>query len=103
MNTVYIMKLALFYKGAFIDSNFIKLQDDEHLLDRAELYRIGKKIGDCEIKAVPVTAKSQDKLMAIDTDTTKGQWYINHALSSFEGFSDLLRKGGRFLLEKQAN
>lgn len=97
MNTVYIMKLVLFYKGNFVDSNFIKLPDDEHLLDRAELYRIGQKIGDCEIKAVPVTNKSSDKLMAIDTDTPKGQWYYTHSLSSFEGFSDLLKKGGRFL------
>ena len=102
MNNIYIMKLALFYKGSFIDSNFIKLQDDNNLLDRAELYRIGQKVGDCEIKAVPVTAKSQDKLMAIDTDTTKGQWYLKHSLSSVDGFSDLLKKGGRFLLEKQA-
>ena len=103
MNNIYIMKLALFYKGSFIDSNFIKLQDDNNLLDRAELYWTGQQIGDCEIKAVPVTAKSQDKLLLVDTDTPKGQWYIDHALSSFEGFSDLLKKGGRFLLEKQAN
>ena len=103
MNSIYIMKLALFYKGSFIDSNFIKLQDDNNLLDRAELYGIGQKVGDCEIKAVPVTTKSPDKLMVVDTDTPKGQWYINHALSSFEGFSDLLKKGGRFLLEKQAD
>ena len=103
MNTVYIMKLALFYKGAFVDSVFIQLQDDNNLLDRAELYRIGQKIGDCEIKAVPVTNKSLDKLMAVDIETVKGQWYLKHSLSSVDGFSDLLKKGGRFLLEKQAD
>ena len=97
MNTVYIMKLALFYKEAFVDSVFIQLQDDNNLLDRAELYRIGQKIGDCEIKAVPVTNKSLDKLMAVDIETVKGQWYLKHSLSSVDGFSDLLRKGGRFL------
>ena len=103
MTNIYIMKLALFYKEAFVDSVFIQLQDDEHLLDRAELYRIGQKIGDCEIKAVPVTNKSLDKLMAVDIETVKGQWYLKHSLSSVDGFSDLLKKGGRFLLEKQAN
>ena len=102
MNTVYIMKLVLFYKGAFVDSTLIKLADDEHLLDRAELYSIGQKIGDCERKEVPVTNKSLDKLMAVDIETVKGQWYLKHSLSSVDGFSDLLKKGGRFLLEKQA-
>ena len=97
------MKLALFYKEAFVDSVFIQLQDDNNLLDRAELYRIGQKIGDCEIKAVPVTNKSLDKLMVVDIETVKGQWYLKHSLSSVDGFSDLLKKGGRFLLEKQAN
>ena len=94
---IYVMKLALFYKEAFVDSVFIQLQDDNNLLDRAELYRIGQKIGDCEIKAVPVTNKSLDKLMAVDIETVKGQWYLKHSLSSVDGFSDLLRKGGRFL------
>lgn len=97
MTNVYIMKLVLFYKGAFVDSNFIKLPDDEHLLDRAELYWTGQQIGDCEIKAVPVTTKSQDKLLLVDTETVKGQWYLKHSLSSVDGFTDLLRKGGRFL------
>ena len=103
MTNIYIMKLALFYKEAFVDSVFIQLQDDNNLLDRAELYRIGQKIGDCEIKAVPVTNKSLDKLMVVDIETVKGQWYLKHSLSSVDGFSDLLKKGGRFLLEKQAN
>ena len=100
---IYIMKLALFYKEAFVDSVFIQLQNDEHLLDRAELYRIGQKIGDCEIKAVPVTNKSLDKIMAVDIETVKGQWYLKHSLSSVDGFSEHIKKGGRFLLEKQAN
>ena len=102
MNTVYIMKLVLLYKGAFVDSNFIKLPDDKYLFDRAELFWTGQKFGDCEIKAVPVTTKSQDKLMAVDTDTQKGQWYIKHSCNPFEGFSDLLRKGYRFLQQTVA-
>ena len=97
MKNIYVMKLVLFYKGAFVDSVFIKLPDDEHLLDRAELYWTGQQFGDCEIKAVPVTTKSQDKLLLVDTETVKGQWYLKHSLSSVDGFTDLLRKGGRFL------
>ena len=103
MDNIYVMKLVLFYKGSFIDSNLIKLPDDKYLFDRAELFWTGQKFGDCEIKAVPVTTKSQDKLMAVDIETVKGQWYLKHSLSSVDGFSDLLKKGGRFLLEKQAD
>ena len=97
MDNIYVMKLVLFYKGSFIDSNFIKLPDDKYLFDRAELFWTGQKFGDCEIKAVPVTTKSQDKLLLVDTETVKGQWYIKHSFNPYEGFSDLIRKGYRFL------
>ena len=50
-----------------------------------------------DMERVGIAVESQDKLMAVDTDTQKGQWYIKHSFNPYEGFSDLIRKGYRFL------
>lgn len=99
----YIMKIAAEIKatGCILDTEFVHLLEtegnfDSHicLLDTAERLRNGITTDDgkYQVKAVPVSFSSDNKLITIDPEDKKGKWYIEHAKEADVAIFDLILK-----------
>ena len=104
MKVHYVMKLAVMIKNTqcVLDTELVHLWEtigdsDSHmcLLNTVEELRNGVTTDDgkYEIKAIPVSAhKSQDKLIAFDANSKKGEWYIKHSKTAEIAFFSLIEK-----------
>ena len=103
MKKHYIMKIAATIKatGCVLDTEYVHLFEtegcfDSHisLLDTSEKLRNGIITDDnkYEIKAVPVSFKSDDKMILINPEDKRGKWYLEHSKDSEVAVFDLILK-----------
>ena len=86
--------------GCILDTEYVHLFEtedfDSHisLLDTSEKLRNGIIADDnkYEIKAVPVSFKSDDKIVLINPEDKRGKWYLEHSKTAEVAVFDLILK-----------